>query len=200
MNDTILRTQNYYTGIDPGHYYKTSSGTVLDGKATRAKKHKDVYLSDLLNNASCSVSFGVFRDRDDVNAPKKISSWGDIKSGTVVSYNPETNLLAVECSKKRPSRLSRLFKRTNKIRYVEPDSIKVSSISRFCLLRRANISRSASSPKGASTPKDSSSPKGMSRSRSASSPKGVSTPKASFRATPRGGSMRITRKNRQTGK
>lgn len=205
MSDTILRTQNYYSGIDPEHYYKTASGTALDGKATRAKKHKDVYLSDLLNNPSCSVSFGVYRDTDDASAPKKMSNWGDVKSGTVISYNPVTNLLAVECSKKRPSRLSKLFKRTNKVRYVEPGSITVSSISRFCLLRRVTMPRSASSPKGAA-----SSPKGASSPKSASSPKGASSPKSATRraytgtSTPRaslrGGSMRITRKKKQTGK
>ncbi len=200
MSDTILRTQNYYSGIDPEHYYKTDSGTALDGKATRAKKHKDVYLSDLLNNPRCSVSFGVYRDTDDASAPKKISNWGDVKSGTVISYNPATNLLAVECSKKRPSRLSKLFKRTNKVRYVEPESITVSSISRFCLLRRVTMPRGASSPKGAS-PKGASpkgaSPKGASpKSATRRAYTSSSTPRASFR----GGSMRITRKKKQTGK
>jgi hypothetical protein len=124
MNDIILRTQNYYAAMDPEHYYKTSSGTALDGKATRAKKHKDVYLSDLLNNQNCFVSFSAYRDTDNASADVKIS----LKNGIVRSYNPETNLLAIECVKKRPSRISALFKRTNKMRYVEPELITVSSV------------------------------------------------------------------------
>lgn len=168
MNDIILRTQNYYAAMDPEHYYKTSSGTALDGKATRAKKHKDVYLSDLLNNQNCFVSFSAYRDTDNASADVKIS----LKNGIVRSYNPETNLLAIECVKKRPSRISALFKRTNKMRYVEPELITVSSVSRFCLLRRVGTQRvrSSPSPKGAS-PRARSSPKGATP-RARSSPKG----------------------------
>jgi hypothetical protein len=149
MNDTVLRTQNYYAEIDPEHYYKTTSGTALDGKSTRAKKHKDVYLSDLLNNKDCFVSFSAYRETDNASADVKISGT-DFKSGIVRSYNPETNLLAIECVKKRPSRISTLFKRTNKMRYVEPGLITVSSVSRFCLLRRVGSQTSRASPKGAS--------------------------------------------------
>ena len=191
MNEIILRTPNYYRGIDPQHYYRSSSGVALEGKATRATAHKDVYLSDLLNNPKCSVSFTVYRDVDDKTAHVK-TSWTDMKSGIVRSYNPETNLLAIDCAKKRPSRLSTLFKRTNKIRYVEPHAITVSSIGRFCLLRR--VSRSASSPKSRST----SSPKSRStsspRAMSTSSPRASSSPKAMFRGGKR---TRITRKMRK---
>ena len=179
MSDPILRTRNYYYDIDPGNYYITSDRTLLP-KATIATKHKDVYLSDLLNNPKCSVTFGVYRDTDNPDAPKKYSGkTNDVKSGTVISYNPATNLLAVESSKNRPSRVSRLFKRTHKLRYVEPESIKVSSISRGCWLRRVpnSASRKASpkSPKGTSSPK---SPK---------SPKRPKSPKGASRDSLRGG-------------
>ncbi len=165
MSDTILRTRNYYSGIDQRHYYKSDGPDVipLNLKATRATKHKDVYLSDLLNNPDCSVSFGVYRDTDNPSAPMKISDWNDIKTGTVISYNPATNLLGIDCVKKRPSRVSRLFKRTNKVRYVEPDSITVSSISRDCWLRLVPERASRSSPKDTSSPKETSSPKSASR-------------------------------------
>ena len=174
MNDPVLRTQNYYAAIDPEHYYKTTSGTALDGKETRAKKHKDVYLSDLLNNKDCFVSFSAYRDTDNASADVKI--YRDFKSGIVRSYNPETNLLAIECVKKRPSRISTLFKRTNKMRYVEPGLITVSSVSRFCLLRRVGTPTSRASPKGAKG----ASPKGASP-RAMSSPKGASPKGASPR-------------------
>ena len=201
-----MRTQNYYTGIDPGHYYKTSGGIRIPRKSTRATDYKDVYLSDLVNNENCSVSFSVYRETDNAGADVKIS-WTDVKNGIVKSYNPETGLLAVDCVKKRPSRLSAMLNRTNKRRYVAPESIIVSSVAGGCLLRRVvasrgasspkGASRSASSPKGASSPRSASrsasSPKGASSPRSASSPRGVSTPR-------RGGRMRITRKKRQTGK
>lgn len=176
MNEIILRTPNYYTGIDPHHYYKTSSGTALKVKASRAKAHKDVYLSDLLNNPECSVSFTVYRDADDKTAHAK-TSWTDVKNGIIRSYNPETNLLAIDCVKIRPSRLSTLFKRTNKIRYVEPEAITVSSIGRFCLLRR--VSRSASSPKGRSM----SSLKGRSTSSPKGTPKGTPSSKGGRKST-----------------
>lgn len=192
MNETILRTPNYYTGIDPQHYYKTSSGTALEVKATRAKAHKDVYLSDLLNNPECRVSFSVYRDADDKTAHAK-TSWTDMKNGIIRSYNPETNLLAIDCVKMRPSRLSTLFKRTNKIRYVEPNEITVSSIGRFCLLRR--VSRSASSPKSRLSPKSRPSPKGTSSPKSRPSPRSASSPKGTSKASPKGG-RRSTRKIR----
>jgi len=132
---TILRTRNYYhPRIDPQHYYKTSDGSQLDGKSIRAEEFKNVYLSDLVDNEKCSVSFSVYRDTDDKTAAVKISQ--DSKNGIVRSYNPETNLLAVDSIKKHPSRLSTMFNKTNKMRYVEPSTITVSSISRFCLLRR----------------------------------------------------------------
>ena len=161
MTDHILRTRNYYSNIDPGHYYITETKHLLPPKATRATQHKYVYLSDLLNNNQCSVTFGVYRDTDNLDAPKKSA---DIKSGTVVSYNPETKLLAINCVKKRPSRVSTFFKRTNKLRYVEPEFITVSSISRNCGLRP--VTQIMSSPKSTSR----SSPKSTSRS----SPKSTS--------------------------
>ena len=107
---------------------------------------------------------------------------------SIMSYNPETNLLAIDCAKKRPNRLSTLFRRTNKVRYVEPNKITVSSIGRFCLLRR--VSRSASSPKARPSPK----------ARSTSSPKARPSPKTRSTSSPkamfRGGKRtRITIKN-----
>jgi hypothetical protein len=84
-DDTILRTRNYYSGIDPEHYYRNSAGAYLEGKATRAKPYKDVYISDLLNNAKCTVSFSVYRDTDNRAAPIKNK---DMKLGIVRSYNP----------------------------------------------------------------------------------------------------------------
>jgi hypothetical protein len=172
-SDTILRTQNYYTGIDPNHYYKDSTGAYLEGKSTNATKHKDVYISDLLNNEKCTVSFSVYRETDNTSAPVKS---GDTKLGIVRTYNPETNLLAIDCVKKRPSRLSTLFKRINKMRYVEPNYIMVSSISRFCLLRRIGATKRALSPKA----------------RSGSSP--------NTREPSRGGRKRLTRKRIQPRK
>ena len=172
MSDPILRTRNYYAG-----HFRPDSQT---GKPTREKDDKYVYLSDLMNNNACWVSFSAYRDTDNIGADVKISL--DNKNGIVRSYNPETGLLAVDCVKKRPSRLSTVFKRTNKLRYVAPEYMTVSSVSGGnCLLRRVVASRSASSPRGTSSP------------RSTSSPKSVSTPR-------RGGRMRITRKKRQTGK
>lgn len=190
MNELILRTPNYYRGIDPQHYYRSSSGDALEGKATRATDFKDVYLSDLLNNPKCSVSFNVYRDVDDKTAHAKTSST-DMKSGIVRSYNPETNLLAIDCAKKRPSRLSTLVRRTNKVRYVEPNKITVSSIGRFCLLRR--VSRSASSPKAGPSPKARSSPK----ARPSPKTRSTSSPKAMFRGGKR---TRITIKNNRVHK
>ena len=144
MTDPILKTQNYYSGLDSQHYYKNSNGSPnLEMRASRATKHKNVYLSDLLNNPKCGVSFNVYRDTDDKTAPVKNT---DSKFGIVVSYNPETNLVGIDCVKKRPSRISTLFKRTNKVRYVEPEFIIVSSISRFCLLRRVPATKRVSSP------------------------------------------------------
>ncbi len=181
-SDTILRTQNYYTGIDPNHYYKDSNGDYLKEKATKATKHKDVYISDLLNNEKCTVTFSVYRDTDNTTAPVKS---GNTKFGIVRTYNPETNLLAIDCVKKRPSRLSTLFKRTNKMRYVEPNSIMVSSISRFCVLRRVGATKRAlgSSP----------SPK----SRSSSSPKSRSSSSPNMTSSSRGGRKILTRKGRR---
>ena len=192
MNEIILRTPNYYRGIDPQHYYRSSSGDALEGKATRATDFKNVYLSDLLNNPKCSVSFTVYRDVDDKTAHVKTTPTG-MKSGIVMSYNPETNLLAIDCAKKRPNRLSTLFRRTNKVRYVEPNKITVSSIGRYCLLRR--VSRSASSPKARPSPK----------ARSTSSPKARPSPKTRSTSSPkamfRGGKRtRITIKNNRVHK
>jgi len=64
MSDPILRTRNYYSRVDPGNYYIASDRTLLPPKPTIATKHKDVYLSDLLNKPKCSVTFGVYRDTD----------------------------------------------------------------------------------------------------------------------------------------
>jgi hypothetical protein len=190
MSDTILTTNNYYTRFDPQNYYRTSSGTTLAKQTIRAKDHKDVYLSDLLNNPKCSVSFNLYRDTNDKAAPVKTSD--DVKQGIVVSYTPETNLVAIDSVKKRPSRLSTLFKRTNKMRYVEPSHMTVSSVSMNCLLRRVGTPRARASPKGATprpkgaTPRASASPKGATPR-----PKGA-TPRAS--ASPKGGKKR-TRKH-----
>lgn len=155
MADPILKTQNYYTGIDPQHYYRNSKDSgYLEMRSSRATTHKNVYLSDLLNNPKCTVSFNVYRDTDNKSAPVKTTN-NDSKNGIVVSYNPETNLVGVDCIKKRPSRISALFKRTNKLRYVEPEFIMVSSVSRFCLLRRAPATKRASShsPRASASPR-----------------------------------------------
>ena len=194
MSDTILTTNNYYARFDPQNYYRTSSGTTLAKQTIRAKDHMNVYLSDLLNNPKCSVSFNLYRDTNDKAAPVKSSH--DVKQGIVVSYTPETNLVAIDSAKKRPSRLSTLFKRTNKMRYVEPSHMTVSSVSMNCLLRRVGTPRARASPKGATprpkgaTPR----PKGATP-RASASPKGA-TPRAS--ASPKGGKKR-TRKHMRGG-
>jgi len=191
MSNTILRTQNYYSGIDPNHYYRNSAGAYLEEKATRATTHKDVYLSDLLNNEKCQVTFSVYRDTDNKTAPVKRGQ----KSGIVRSYNPQTNLVAIDCIKKRPSRISTIFKRTNKMRYVEPEFITVSSISRSCALRRVKRASSAS-PKASKTVDlfdlldDASAVKSRSDRASAS----MNVKKS------RGGKKRLTRNRRQTRK
>ena len=183
MTDVILRTKSYYaTGIDPRHYYKTDTGSPLERKAIRATQYKDIYLSDLLNNPTCSVIIEKYRDKDDVNAPLKTSGWNDVKHGTVIGYNPVTNLVAVECNKKRPSRVSALFKRTKKIRYADPINMVV-SLGRFCLLKPVNLtprSVSRGTPKGVA--------KGTPKGVSTGTPKGVAkgTPKGVSRGSPKG--------------
>lgn len=153
MSDPIIRTRNYYSGIDPQHYYKNSAGDVLNIKAARATTYKDVHLSDLLNNETCGVTFWDYRDTDNKAAPVKSNI--DLRSGIVRSYNPETNLVAVDCIKKLPSKLSVLFKRTNKMRYVEPSSMMVASVSNACKLRRVSKRASRASPKARASPKGS---------------------------------------------
>jgi len=196
MSDTILRTQNYYSGIDPNHYYKNSAGAYLEEKSTRAMPYKDVYISDLLNNEQCAVSFNEYRDTDNKTAPVKSSI--QPKRGIVRSYNPETNLLAIDCAKQRPSRISAMFKRTNKMRYVEPNSITVSSISRSCALRRT----SNASPKASATVDlfdllDSAKSKGSARGSGASAAaKSRGGRGGKKRTTPK----RMTRKRRQPRK
>ena len=184
MSDTILTTNNYYARFDPQNYYRTSSGTTLAKQTIRAKDHMNVYLSDLLNNPKCSVSFNLYRDTNDKAAPVKTSD--DVKQGIAVSYTPETNLVAIDSVKKRPSRLSTLFKRTNKMRYVEPSHMTVSSVSMSCLLRRVGTPRARASPGR--------SPKGATP-RARASPKGA-TPRAS--ASPKGG-KKSTRKHMRGG-
>lgn len=179
MTDPILKTQNYYTGIDSQHYYKNSNGSPnLVMRASRATKYKNVYLSDLLNNPKCGVSFNVYRDADNKTAPVKTT---DSKFGIVKSYNPETNLVGIDCVKKRPSRISTLFKRTNKMRYVEPEFIMVSSVSRRCTIRRvpASYASSNASPRAGSK---------------ASPRAGSASPRAG--SASRGGRKKITRKRR----
>ena len=117
-----------------------------------------MHISDLLNNETCDVTFWDYRDTDNKAAPVKSNI--DLRSGIVRSYNPETNLVAVDSVKKRPSRLSVLFKRTNKMRYVEPNSMTVSSVSNACKLRRVSKRASSASPKGKASPKGSATPKG----------------------------------------
>lgn len=196
MSDTILRTQNYYSGIDPNNYYKNSAGAYLEEKSTRAMPYKDVYISDLLNNEQCAVSFNEYRDTDNKTAPVKSSI--QPKRGIVRSYNPETNLLATDCAKQRPSRISAMFKRTNKMRYVEPNSITVSSISRSCALRRVKRTSNAS-PKASATVDllDSAKSKGNARGSGASAAaKSRGGRGGKKRTTPK----RMTRKRRQPRK
>lgn len=190
MSDTILRTKNYYSGIDPNHYYKNSAGAYLEEKATRAMTHKDVYISDLINNEKCTVSFDYYRDTDNKTAPVK--SGLRPKHGIVRSYNPETNLLAIDSIKQHPSRISTMFKRTNKMRYVEPNSITVSSISRSCTLRHVKRTSSAS-PKAIATV-DSAKSKGSARVSGASA--AAKSRGGKKRTTPK----RLTRKRRQPRK
>jgi hypothetical protein len=202
MSDTILRTQNYYSGIgiDPNHYYKNSAGAYLEEKATRAMPFKDVYISDLLNNEKCTVSFSEYRDTDNKTAPLKIRGTST-KNGIVRSYNPETKLLAIDSAKRRPSRISAMFKRTNKMRYVEPNSITVSSISRSCALRRVKRTSNAS-PKASATVDlfdllDSAKSKGSARGSAASAAaKSRGGRGGKKRTTPK----RLTRKRRQPRK
>lgn len=180
--DTILRVKNYYYGkIDPRLYYKNERGDVITRKAIQNRnQYRDVYLSDLLNNPECGVTIEKYRDKDDLNAPVKTSGWNDLKYGTVIGYNPVTNMVAVDCIKRRPSRISALFNRTKKIRYADPIHINV-LLGRACLLKPTDLTPKAphGSPKGRSTPKGSKSPKG-------STPKGSRSP----RGTSKGGKTR----------
>lgn len=175
--DTILRVKNYYYGkIDPRLYYKNERGDVITRKAIRnTNQYRDVYLSDLLNNPECGVTIEKYRDKDDLNAPVKTSGWNDLKYGTVIGYNPVTNLVAVDCIKRRPSRISALFNRTKKVRYAEPININV-LLGRACLLKPTDLTPKAlqGSPKGRSLSRGSKSPKGRSLSRGSKSPKGTS--------------------------
>ena len=133
--ETILKTANYYYKVsDPGHYYKG-----IDGERTKdpikkrvGTEYKNVYLSDLVDKKDCFVSFSGYRNTDDRDEPLKIST--DVKIGIVKSYNPVSGLVAVDCVKKNPSSVSVFVGRTNKIRYVEPSTMMVSSITSGCLL------------------------------------------------------------------
>lgn len=157
-DDIILRVKNYYYGkIDQRLYYKNECGDAIIRKAIQnTNKYKDVYLSDLLNNPECGVTIEKYRDKDDLNAPIKTSGWNDLKYGTVIGYNNVTNLVAVECIKKRPNRISVLFNRIKKIRYTDPINMNV-LLGRACLLKQTDLTPKTlqGSPKGTSSPKSS---------------------------------------------
>jgi hypothetical protein len=108
--EQIIFLQNYYRDIDPNDYYN-------DGKkykATKALPVRPVYVSDLIDQDDCQISFGRYRTKDDnsANLIKKD------RSGIIHGYNPETKLLEIRSIKKNP-----LIKRFNKkMRYVEPNN------------------------------------------------------------------------------
>jgi len=106
------------------NYY---ANTIAPGTRVKGKLNIPVYLSDLQNNKKCYISFFYYRDRDNESAVKK-SRGGELKTGVVKSYNPETNLLAVESKKNHPT----IKKYNTKMRYVEPEDGTVSSVSRTC--------------------------------------------------------------------
>ena len=126
MATETISIPNYYwrkngKGDDPRSYY-----IGRDGKRTRATEFKEIYLSDLVDNAYCDVSFSAYRNVDDISEEPKITS---TKKGTIRSYNPVTRLLAVDTMKENPSFFSHISNNTKKIRYVDPAVITLASIS-----------------------------------------------------------------------
>ncbi len=76
--------------------------------------YRPVYVSDLIDQDDCVISFGNYRNKDDVSANPVIKD----RSGIVQGYNPETKLLKTRSLKKNPF----LKKFDKKIRYIEPES------------------------------------------------------------------------------
>ncbi len=107
-DEPIIFTRNYYHDIDPHDYYK-------DGrlKAAKALPYRPVYVSDLIDQDDCKISFGRYRNKDNNSANFIIKS----RTGKVQGYNPETKLLKIRSEKKNP--LVKKFDK--KIRYVEPE-------------------------------------------------------------------------------
>ena len=142
--DTILKVPNYYwrgdevRGADPQTYYIDRNGI-----STRATEFKDIYLSDLVDNANCIVSFSAYRNVDNKSENPKITS---TKWGIVKTYNPATGLVAVDSMKENPSGLSHLLKNTKKIRFVDPEVMTVASISSHCKIKPIAGSPSESLP------------------------------------------------------
>jgi len=108
-DNTIILTNNYYHDIDPQNYYNDG----IKRKPAKALPVRPVYVSDLIDQDDCEISFGRYRTKDNTsdNFIKKF------RSGIVQSYNPETNLLKIRSKKKNPF----LKKFDKKIRYVEPE-------------------------------------------------------------------------------
>jgi hypothetical protein len=108
-DETIVFLRNYYTDFDPNDYYK--DGKKL--KTTKALPLRPVYVSDLIDQEDCNISFGQYRNKDDQSANPIIKH----RSGIVQGFNPETKLLKIRSKKKKP------FLKTfdKKIRYVEPE-------------------------------------------------------------------------------
>jgi hypothetical protein len=107
-DEQIIFLRNYYNGIDPHDYYK--DGIRL--KAAKALPIRPVYVSDLIDQDDCKISFGRYRNKDD-NSANIINK---DRMGIIHGYNPETKLLEIQSGKKNP-----LIKRFNKkMRYVEP--------------------------------------------------------------------------------
>lgn len=107
-DDTIIFTTNYYQGIDPHDYYKDGRS-----KAAKALPIRPAYVSDLIDQDDCEISFGRYRNKDDTSANLIVKP----RSGVVQGYNPETKMLKIRSIKKYPF----LKKFDKKIRYVEPE-------------------------------------------------------------------------------
>ena len=132
----IFLRNYYYPGIDLNDYYN-------DGKKYKPSKAlpvRPVYVSDLIDQDDCRISFGRYRNKDNnsANLIKKN------RTGIVHGYNPETKLLEIQSIKQNP-----LIKRFNKkMRYVEPNNslldLSVHGLEgRSCLLTPTNCNQKA---------------------------------------------------------
>jgi hypothetical protein len=108
--EQIIFLRNYYRDIDPNDYYNDDK----KNKPTKALPVRPVYVSDLIDQDDCKISFGRYRTKDD-NSANFINK---DRNGIIHGYNPETKLLEIRSIKKNP-----LIKRFNKkMRYVEPNN------------------------------------------------------------------------------